>query len=86
MRRHKLSNLDLTNQAFKDATLVTLASVYDPNNDCKIIRDHLLVLIDSRLSNSIVKALLVDKYKDSFFREENWYKKPPQEISKENIA
>ena len=47
MRRHKLSNLDLTNQAIKDGTPVMLASVYKPNNDHKIIEEHLLVLIDS---------------------------------------
>ena len=70
MRRHKLSNLDLTNQAFKDGTPVTLASVYDPNNDHKIIKEHILVLIDSGSSHSMAKASLVDKYKDSFFREE----------------
>ena len=70
MRRYKLSNLDLTNQAFKYGTPVTLASVYDPNNDHKIIKEHLLVLIDSGSSHSMAKASLVDKYKYSFFREE----------------
>ena len=70
MCRHKLNSLDLTNQAFKECTSVILASVYDPNDKIKIIKEHLLVLIDSGSSHSMAKALLVNKYKENFFREE----------------
>lgn len=67
MRRHKLSNLDLTNQAFKDSTPITLISVYN------LIKEHMLVLIYYGLSYSMEKALIVDKYKVFSFRKKSVY-------------
>ena len=67
MRRHKLRNLDLTNQAFKDSTPITLISVYN------LIKEHMLVLIYYGLSYSMEKALIVDKYKVFSFRKKLVY-------------
>ena len=67
--KHKLTNLDLINQANrKNSTPVTVASVYDPRDQTKIIKDDLLILIDSGALHSMAKASLVMKYKDSFFK------------------
>ena len=55
------------NQAPKDdGTPVTLASVYDPVDKNKILKEHILVLIDCGSSHSMAKVSLVNKYKDSF--------------------
>ena len=69
-KRHKLTNLDLTNPSAKDGTPVTLASVFDPKDQDTIIKEHLFVLIDSGASHSMAKASLFKKYKKSFFRKE----------------
>ena len=59
----------MINQTDKNnGTLVTLASVYDPLDQTKIIKDNLLILIDSGALHSMAKASLVKKYKDSFFK------------------
>ena len=69
MRTHKSNSLDL-NQVLKDGTSVTLASVYDPKDTSNIIKENLLVLIDSGSSHSMAKASLFNKYKSDFFRKE----------------
>ena len=68
--KHKLTSLDLINQTTKDGTPVTLASLYDPKDQSKIIKEHLLILIDSGASHSMAKASLVQRYKHSFFQKE----------------
>ena len=68
--KHKLTSLDLINQTTKDGTPVTLASLYDPKDQSKIIKEHLLILIDSGASHSMAKASLVHRYKHSFFKKE----------------
>ena len=55
MRRHKLSNLDLTNQTFKDDKPIMLKTVHNQNNKHKSIKEYLLVLTDSRSSHSMEK-------------------------------
>ena len=42
--------------------------MYDPREQTKIIKNDLLILIDSGASHSMGKASLVMKYKDSFFK------------------
>jgi hypothetical protein len=44
--------------------------VYNPINNNKILKDHLLVLMDCGSSHSMAKAMIVKKHKDSFFRKE----------------
>ena len=74
MRKHKSNNLGAT-QGINDATPVTLATVYDPTDPSKIIKDYLLVLIDSGSSHSMAKASILKKYKKNFFvKEESSYK------------
>ena len=53
---------------FKDGTPVTISSVYHPNNTKKTLADNLLVLIDCGSSHIMVKASIVKKSKDDFFR------------------
>ena len=85
-RKHKFANLDSTNQSLTDdGTPVTLASVYDPTDKNKILKEHLLVLIDSGSSHSMAKASIVKKYKDSFFRKEkSTYKTAAGTFNSEN--
>ena len=59
----------MINQATRNkGTPVIVASVYDPLDQNKIIKDNLLVFIDSGALHSMAKASLVTKYKDSFFK------------------
>ena len=67
--KHKLTSLDLINQATRNnGTPDTLASVYDPLDQTKIIKENLLILIDSGTLHSMAKASLVKKYKHLFFK------------------
>ena len=69
MRLHNSSTLVTSNKEEEDGTPVTLASVFDPHNKNKIMKEHLLVLLDSGSSHSMAKASLVNKeYKDEFFK------------------
>jgi hypothetical protein len=69
MRLHNSSTLVTSNKEEEDGTPVTLASVFDPHNKYKIMKEHLLVLLDSGFSHSMAKASLVNKeYKDEFFK------------------
>ena len=52
----------------KNRTPVTIASVYNPMDQTKTIKEDLIILIDSGASHSMAKASLVMKYKDSFFK------------------
>ena len=68
--KYKLTSLDLINQTTrKNGTPITVASVYDPLDQTKIIKENLLILIDSGALHSMAKASLVIKYKDSFFKQ-----------------
>ena len=53
----------------KNGMSVTVASVYDLLDQTKIIKENLLILIDSGVLHSMAKASLVIKYKDSFFKQ-----------------
>ena len=67
--KYKLNSLDLINHIDnKNGTPVTIASIYDPMDPNRIIREDLVVLIDSGASHSMAKASLVMKYKKSFFK------------------
>ena len=51
--KHKLNSLDLINHIDnKNGTPVTIASIYDPTDQSRIIREDLVVLIDSGLSRA----------------------------------
>ena len=52
-----------------NGTPVTVASVYSPMDQTKIIKENLVVLIDSGALHSMAKASLVIKYKNSLFRQ-----------------
>ena len=67
--KFKLNSLDVINHIDNhNCTLVTVASMYDPRDQTKIIKENLIVLIDSGASHSIAKASLMMKYKNSLFR------------------
>ena len=67
--KYKLNSLDLINHIDnKNGTPVTIASIYDPMDQSRIIREDLVVLIDSGASHSMAKASLVMKYKKSHFK------------------
>ena len=68
MRLHKSNTLVTSNKEVEDGTPITLASVFEPHNENKIMKEHLLVLLDSGSSHSMAKASLVSQYKDEFFR------------------
>ena len=71
MQIHKSNTLVTLNKEEEDRTPVTLASVFDPHNQNKIMKEHLLVLLDtSGSSHNISKVSLVNKYKDEFFKHE----------------
>ena len=53
----------------KNGTHVTIASIYNPMDQNRLIREDLVVLIDSGASHSMVKASLVMKYKKSLFKQ-----------------
>ena len=60
--KYKLNSLDLINHIDnKNGTPVTIASIYDPTDQIRIIREDLVVLIDSGASHSMAKASLVMK-------------------------
>ena len=84
MQKHKSNSLD-SNRVLNDATPVTLASVYDPKDTSKILKEHLLVLIDSGSSHSMAKASLFKKYKKDFLKKKHPHIKPPPAISTVNI-
>ena len=68
-RKIKLNSLDLINQNSNlKSTPVTIASIYDPTDLNTVIRNNLLVLIDSGASHSMAKASLVMTYRKSFFK------------------
>ena len=74
MRKHKSNTLGSC-QKIKDATPVTLATVYDPTDQTKIVKDYLVILLDSGSSHSMAKASILNKYKKDFFvKEESSYK------------
>ena len=62
----------------KNGKPVTIASIYDPMDQNKLIREDLVVLIDSGASHSMAKASLVMKYKNSLFRRSEALYKLPQ--------
>ena len=65
----KLNSLDLINQTnILSCTPVTIASLYDPMDHKRVIRNNVVVLIDSGASHSMAKASLVMTYKKSFFK------------------
>ena len=67
--KYKLNSLDLINHIDnKNGTPVTIASIYDPKDPNRQIREDLVVLIDSGASHSMAKASLVMKYKKSLFK------------------
>ena len=67
--KYKLNSLDLINQIDnKNSMPVILASVYNPTDQTKTIKEDLIILIDSGASHSMAKASLVMKYKNSFFK------------------
>ena len=70
MRLHKSNILATSSKEVGDGTPVTLASVFDPHNKNEIIKEHILVLLDSGSSHSMAKASLVNKYKDEFFSQD----------------
>ena len=82
----KLNSLDLINQTNNSiGTPVTIASVYDPTDPKKIIRNNLIVLIDSGASHSMAKASLVMTYKNCFLSEAKPRIKLPSVRSKVNL-
>ena len=50
----------------QNGTPVTVASVYNPMDQTKIIKENLIILIDSGASHSMAKASLVMKFKNSY--------------------
>ena len=52
----------------KNGTPVTIASIYDPMDQNKLIKEDLVMLIDSGASHSMAKASLVMKYKRSLYK------------------
>ena len=67
--KYKLNSLDFINHIDnKNSTPVTIASIYDPLDQNKLIKEDLVVLIDSGASHSMAKASLVMKYKNFLFR------------------
>ena len=83
----KLNSLDLINQTNNsNSTPVTIASVYDLLDPKKIIRNNLLVLIDSGVLYSMAKASLVMTYKNPFSNEAKLLIKLPQARLKVNLA
>jgi hypothetical protein len=68
MQLHKSNTLVTSNKEEEDGTPVTLSSVFEPHNKNNIMKEHLLVLLDSGSSHSMAKASLVNKYKDEFFK------------------
>ena len=68
--KYKLNSLDFINHIDnKNGTPVTIASVYDPMDQNKVIKENLVVLIDSGVLHSMAKASLVMKYKKSLFKQ-----------------
>ena len=66
----KLNSLDLINQTNSlNSTPVTIASVYNPMDPKRVIRNNLLILIDSGALHSMAKASLVMTYKNQFFKQ-----------------
>ena len=58
--KYKLNSLDLINHIDnKNDTPVIIASVYNPRDQTKIIKENLIILIDSGASHSMAKASLV---------------------------
>ena len=53
----------------KNGTPVTIASIYDLMDQNKLIKEDLVMLIDSGASHSMAKATLVIKYKKSLFKQ-----------------
>ena len=63
---HQYNSLN-GNLELKDGTSVTLASVFDPKDKSKMLKENLLVLIDCGSWPSMTKASLFVKYKNRFF-------------------
>ena len=74
MRKHNSNTLGSC-QDITDATPVILATVYDPTDQTKIVKDYLVVLLDSGSSHSMAKSSILNTYKKDFFvKEESSYK------------
>ena len=83
----KLNSLDLINQTNSlNITPVTIASMYDPTDPKRVIRNNLLILIDSGTLHSMAKASLVMTYKRSFLNKAKLLIKLPQARLKVSLA
>ena len=69
MCTHKSSSRDV-NQVLNDGTPVTFSNIYSTKDDSRILRDHVLVLIDCGSLHIMANAPLFDTYKNDFFRKE----------------
>ena len=83
----KLNSLDLINQTNSlSYTPVTIASLYNPMDHKRVIRNNVVVLIDSGASHSMAKASLVMTYKNRFSSEAKLPTKLPLACLKASIA